>query len=333
MAVKEKLLACLEQQPGVYLSGEKLAADLKCSRAAVWKSVKSLRKEGYEIDSITNRGYALLSSGDLLSRERIGELAGLESPVLVEEDVVSTNHLLKKLVLEEEYPHGTVVLAERQTKGRGRRGKDFYSPYKTGLYMSILLRMPVELQDNLRVTAAAAVAVCRAAEEVCHKNLRIKWVNDLYLDSRKVCGILSEAITDFESGTAEYIIVGVGVNVYEPEGGFPDSLTDKAGSLFTQEEARSIRKSGGIRNLLAASIIRHLLLLVEEEHVFEEYIRRNLVPGHWIYLWDKGEKKMAEALKILEDGRLLIRGENGEEQILSYGDISIAPVSHDKEKK
>lgn len=333
MAVKEKLLACLEQQPGVYLSGEKLAADLKCSRAAIWKGVKNLRQEGYEIDSVTNRGYALLSSGDLLSRKRIQELVGKKITVLVEEDVVSTNQLLKRMVLENDYPHGTVVLAERQRKGRGRKGNDFYSPYKTGLYMSVLLRIPVEMQDNLRITAAAAVAVCKAAEEVCHKNLRIKWVNDLYLDTRKVCGILSEAITDFESGTAEYVIVGIGLNVYEPEGGFPDSLNQKAGSLLGAEEARAVRRNGGIRNLLAASIVTQLLLLVEEEHIFEDYIKRNMVPGQWIYIWEKGEKRLAKALKILEDGRLLVKGEKGEEQILSYGDISIAPIMHEEENE
>lgn len=133
----------------------------------------------------------------------------------------STNRTAKQAAISGEAKHGSAVLAYRQTEGRGRRGRKFYSPYDAGLYLSVILEPEGSLQESLVLTAEAAVAVYKAVKELTGKDLDIKWVNDLYYCGKKVCGILTEAVTDFESGDIEFAVVGIGLNIYEPEKGYP----------------------------------------------------------------------------------------------------------------
>ena len=167
MSTKSEVLKLLEENKGTYLSGEELAIKLGCSRTAVWKAMKTLREEGYEILAVNNRGYALSKENNVLSEEAIR--LGLNKKA------VSTNQYLKQKGIEEEYEEGSVVVAESQSAGKGRRGRHFYSPGKCGLYMSVLLKPKKTAQESLKITAAAAVAVCRAVEKVCKVSLGIKW--------------------------------------------------------------------------------------------------------------------------------------------------------------
>ena len=216
MTVKARMLKLLEQHENELISGEAAAAELNCTRAAIWKAVKSLREEGYTIEAGPNKGY-VLRGGSRLSEEGIRlYLDHPDVPVKIYRELDSTNRAAKEAAFSGEAGHGALILARRQKSGRGRRGRSFYSPENAGLYMSIVLRPDRTLKEGLLITTAAATAVCRAVKKICGIDLGIKWVNDLYLHNKKVCGILTEAVTDFESGNIEFAVVGIGLNLYMP---------------------------------------------------------------------------------------------------------------------
>ena len=201
MTVKSSLLEMLEKNKGEVLSGESIAGELGCTRAAVWKAVKSLREEGYHIEAGPNKGYMLAKDTNRLSQEGIRLF--LDDPKVkidIYDELESTNQTAKKEAMMGEAGHGAFVIARSQTAGRGRRGREFYSPADTGLYMSVILKPQGTIHDSLLITTAAAVAVYRAVAQICGIQLDIKWVNDLFYKGKKVCGILTEAVTDFESG-------------------------------------------------------------------------------------------------------------------------------------
>lgn len=317
MSTKSKLLELLESQKGTYLSGEELARQLQVSRAAVWKAVKTLRQEGYQIQAATNRGYALKQENDILSREAVRcFLEHQEAEVQVFQKISSTRRVMKQLAVEKQLPHGSLVAANSQTEGRGRKGRKFYSPESSGLYLSVLLYPKKTLRQSLEITAAAAVAVCRAVEGCCGVSLGIKWVNDLYLQEKKVCGILTEAVTDFETGEIEFAVVGIGLNLYEPKEGFPEEIRRKAGAILE----RGVRTD---RNRLAACIVNELLKEAEKPGISPEYRQRNIVPGRQIKVFGNQECRVVKAEKILEDGRLLVTNGQGERELLDFADVSL----------
>ena len=199
VTTKERLLTLLETRRGSFLSGEEAARELAVSRAAVCKAVKALRQAGYPIDAVTNRGYRLSEQGDVLSAQGIAKYLNPELRPLVEKTLDSTNAAVRRLA-EQGAPEGTVVLAGSQTQGRGRYGRTFYSPEDTGVYLSLLLRPAGDPQQTVLLTAAAAAAMCQAMEALGVENPGIKWVNDIFLSGRKVCGILCEASFSLETG-------------------------------------------------------------------------------------------------------------------------------------
>lgn len=317
MSTKSRLLELLEQEKGSYLSGEMLAEKLQVSRTAVWKAIQSLRQEGYEIQAVTNKGYALDKASDVLSSEAIR--CGLEHPevtVQVFRDIPSTSQAMKQMALDGGLSHGSVVAANEQTRGKGRKGRKFYSPKDSGLYLSVLLYPKKTVKESLELTAEAAVAVCRAVEKCCNISLGIKWVNDLYLEEKKVCGILTEAVADFETGDIEFAVIGIGLNLKLPKGGFPEEIQEKAGAVLTGEEVVD-------RNRLAATIVNELLKETEKKGIPQEYIRRNLVPGRTICIVQENCRRVVKAKEILPDGRLRICNEQGEEELLSGADVSL----------
>lgn len=320
MTVKSRLLELLEQRKGETLSGEALAQELSCTRAAVWKAVKALREEGYMITAGSNKGYMLSKDSNRLSPEGIRLfLKHPEVYLKVYKEVTSTNQAAKQAALSKEAGHGGFVIAEHQTEGRGRRGRSFYSPKGAGIYLSVILEPGETLRESLLLTTAAAVAVYKAVKKVCGVSLDIKWVNDLYLHGKKVCGILTEAVTDFESGNIEFAVVGIGLNIFETEEGYPDELKDVAGALYgTEQEA-----AGTNRNYLAAEIINCLLEETEELRLAPEYMERNLVPGREIEIIDGKSVRRGKALAICPDGRLEVREEDGSISVLSYGEVRI----------
>lgn len=321
MSIKSGLLAALIKNQGNYVSGEALSKKLFCSRNAVWKAVKSLKDSGFEIESSTKRGYRLISAPDALSVDTVksfldGFGEALEIQVL--DTVTSTNDYAKELAAKGA-KEGTVIIAQSQTGGKGRLSRSFYSPDKTGVYLSILLRPNIPLSECLMITSSAAVAVAQAIEAVSDKKALIKWVNDIFVDGKKVCGILTEASTDIEVGGLSYAVVGIGVNITEPDGGFPDDLKDIIGALFKSGEKAS-------RAQLVSEIIKRFFPLyrnLSARAFLKEYTDRSMLLGKSVRVINGDISARATALEIDRDCRLKVRFESGEEKWLSSGEISV----------
>ena len=319
---KEELLKLFEENKGVYISGEDIAEKLSVSRTAVWKAVKSLRLDGYKIDSVQNKGYSLATETDILSAQGIYKYlkpaySGLQIKVFP--IVGSTNTCVREMA-EAGAAEGSTVISGAQTGGRGRNGHSFFSPYDTGLYMSVLLRPQGCRSDRaVRLTTMAAVAVCEAIEAVSGQKARIKWVNDIFIDSKKVCGILTEASFGLENGLLEYAVVGIGINVFTPEGGFPKELKNIAGAVFN-------KKRDDAKNLLAAECLNSFMKYYtnfEKDDYVNEYRRRSLVIGKNVSVMFSDGKKEAVVLDIDDDCRLIVQYADGTTEGLFSGEVSV----------
>lgn len=326
MSVKQHVLSVLEQNKGNSVSGARLAGELSISRNAVWKAIKALQSEGYAISAVPNKGYCLSEENDILSVESITPYLAdnlKELSLMVHKSVTSTNTLLKDLAGAGE-KEGKVLIAEEQTGGRGRLGRKFYSPAKTGIYMSILLRPKLTVDDALFITTSAAAAVAEAIESVTGCEASIKWVNDIYCNGKKVCGILTEAGVDFEGGGLEYCIVGIGINVARPLEDFPEELKDIADGIF---ETRLY--SSDLRSRLAAEILNRFWGYYKEFHnknFIKEYRERSFLIGREISVLMGDKQEKATALDIDERARLIVKLTNGEIKALSSGEVSVRPV-------
>lgn len=318
---REKVLDRLRRSGEDFVSGAQLAESLGLSRTAVWKAIGQLRAEGYRIEALPNRGYRLAPDNDVLSLEGLGRYlrqAGLRPQVY--DSISSTNTVLKAMAAEGA-PEGTALIAGAQSQGRGRLGRSFYSPAGSGLYLSLLLRPACDPEQATRLTACAAVAVAEAIEELSGRKTGIKWVNDVLMDGKKVCGILTEASLDCESGTVNYAVIGVGVNLRQPAGGFPPELREIAGAVFGPEPVPELRCR------LAASILDRLWENCREPEngaVLEEYRKRSVVLGRPIRILPReGEPEAATALEIEPDFALRVRMEDGSLRRLTTGEVSI----------
>jgi BirA family biotin operon repressor/biotin-[acetyl-CoA-carboxylase] ligase len=234
----------------------------------------------------------------------------------------STNDAAKELAASGA-KHGTVVIADYQSAGKGRYGRSFYSPPGYGIYISFILRQTPEQLDGIPtlVTASAAVSVCEAIETTTGKAPQIKWVNDIFLDGKKICGILTEAVTDFENKSTQWIVVGIGVNFTTPEAGYPEEIKDTAGSLFNDS------KPAITRNRLAAEIVNRILSFdnkYDNKTMLAEYRKRLMMLGQKVFVAGPGLSYEAVAIDISDDGHLIIEKENGETLSLASGEIRIS---------
>jgi len=325
MSVKQDVLAIFEASRGRALSGEDLAARLHVSRNAVWKAVQTLRAEGYSITAVPNLGYCFSEETDILSAQSIARHlpAGHPFHFDVRREADSTN-LIAKRSGAQGAAEGTVIIAEQQTAGRGRLGRSFVSPYGTGIYMSLLLRPQMPASDSLWLTTAAAVAVAEAIEEISGHEAQIKWVNDVFVHEKKVCGILTEAAMDVESGMLEYAVVGIGVNVRNPEFGFPEELAGIAGAVFAPGEGEADARSRLIATILSRFWKLYTAFPARDFHA--EYCRRSLVVGRDVLVVKLSGSSPAHVLAIDEECRLLVEYSDGTQEALATGEISIRPV-------
>lgn len=320
MSVKERLLPLLRERGG-YLSGEEAAGLLGVSRNAVWKAVSALKADGYNIEAVTNRGYKLIDSGDVLSAAEIEKHLGPLSErlkIAVKSTVTSTNILLKeKAALGA--PEGTVLAATEQTAGRGRFTRSFFSPSESGVYFSVLLRPKLSAENAALITTAAAVAVAETAETLSGRKAEIKWVNDVLIEGRKISGILTEAALNLESGELDYAILGIGLNVYEPDGGFPPEIANTAGAIFNERGA-------GLRSRITAEVLERFFKYYDslDERLFlNSYRERCIVIGKQITVLSGGGSRPALALGVDDNCRLNVKYPDGKEEYLSSGEISV----------
>jgi BirA family biotin operon repressor/biotin-[acetyl-CoA-carboxylase] ligase len=231
--------------------------------------------------------------------------------------LTSTNDVLKTMA-EDGAPEWTVVIAEEQTAGKGRMGRSFYSPGGTGIYLSILLRPKFPAQQALLITTAAAVAVARALEECGSSDVKIKWVNDVFSCGKKVSGILTEGSFDFETGLLNYAVLGIGINVATPEGGFPESISGVAGAAFSGDDV--------MRSRIIAKVIDNFNYyyqnIIDKPHL-DGYRSRSLLTGRQVTVPAQNGSRQAQVLEVDDDFRLVVRYDDGSVEELSSGEVSV----------
>jgi BirA family biotin operon repressor/biotin-[acetyl-CoA-carboxylase] ligase len=315
MQLKIEVLKVLEEERGRDISGQALAARFGVSRNAIWKAVRALQAEGYKILAGQNKGYRLSEENDMLSAVGIADaiehrVKGLS--VYLHRTIDSTNDEAKRLIAAGK--KGTaLIVAEGQTAGRGRRGRQFFSPELTGIYMTFSFPTNMPLGNAVGITTAVAVAVHLAIADLTGIETDIKWVNDIYLGGKKICGILTEAISDFESGCAQHIIIGIGLNYHTTD--FPHEL---------QEIAASLSPVGVNRNRMVARIVDRLLDILDGKvDYLEVYRAHSMVLGKDIVYERDGVKTEARALWIDEDGGLIVEHTDGGRATLTSGEISL----------
>lgn len=321
---REKVLALLTEKRGEALSGEAMSRELGISRAAVWKAVEALRQEGYVIASAPNRGYCLQSAPDRL---REGELSGpltdcrLGHPLLCFECIDSTNTECKRRAMAGA-PDGLVAVAEEQTGGKGRKGRAFLSPKGKGLYLSALLRPELSPAEVTDITAWVAVAVCDGIQASCGVRPRIKWTNDLVLNGKKLCGILTEIALEGESHALDYLVPGIGINVSQTPEDFGPELAATATSL-SYELGRPVRRAD-----LAVQVIKALDRMYagfprNRQEYLDKYRADCLTPGNQVQLVTPNSRREAFAVEIDDQFRLVVEFPDGTRQALSAGEVSV----------
>lgn len=324
--IKDNIISILESNKGLFISGEKLANDLNVSRTAIWKAVKSLKNEGYDINSVSNKGYALSKETDILSSKVIKDNMlkyADKFNFIIHKTVASTNIIARELAINGA-ESGTVVIAEEQTNGYGRNGKSFFSPYGTGIYMSIILNLKKEkkLFNSSFITTAAAMAVSKSIEDVSNENTQIKWVNDVFINEKKVCGILTEGAFSFEDGRLDYAVIGIGVNVNFPKNGFPKELNNIAASINSKNNANSNTKSD-IRNILVAKILENLYdYYFNDVNFYEEYKKRSFLIGKKVSININNKEYIVKVLDIDKTFALVAEFQDGKIDRIVSGSVN-----------
>ena len=319
--LKENIISILESNKGLFISGEKLANDLNVSRAAVWKVIKSLKNEGYDILSVSNKGYALSKETDILSSKIIKDNMPKyrdKFNFVIYKTVESTNIVARGMAMNGA-DSGTVVIAEEQTSGYGRNGKSFFSPYGTGIYMSIILNLKKEKKifNSSFITTAAAMAVSKSIEEISNENTQIKWVNDVFINGKKVCGILTEGAFSFEDGKLDYAVIGIGVNVNFPKNGFPEEINNIAVSI------NKMQNNKDIRNILIAKILERMYEYYFNNVAFyDEYKKRSFLIGRKVSLNIDNEEHIVKVLDIDKTFALVAEFQDGKIDRIVSGSVN-----------
>lgn len=322
MGVKNEVLAIFETSRGQLHSGQSLGDALGVSRNAVWKAIRQLQQEGHAIAAVSNQGYCLSPDSNILSPQSLRPfLRDARLLPTVHSSIPSTNTALRQLA-EEGAPEGTVLLAEEQTQGQGRRDHRFFSPSGGGLYMSLLLRPTLTATDALSITTCAAVCVAQAIERLGGPPAQIKWVNDIFCGGKKVCGIATLGSVDLESGGLRYAVLGIGINVFAPAEGFPPELANVAGSVFSDAP------HGDLRSRLAGEVLSSFMEEyphLSQRRFFTDYRQRCFVLGQPVEVLHGDKAIPAHALDLDRDFRLLVRYHDGREEALSSGEVRVRP--------
>ena len=321
---RDKVLSLLNTA-GDFISGEEMSRQIGVSRMTVSSAVKSLRGEGYDITSVTNRGYKLNGGPDNITAGELAPYLAAErlKSIICLDTVDSTNNYLK--ANSDGAANGTVVIADEQTGGKGRLGRSFSSPAGKGLYLSMLMRPDCSPADTANITAWVAVAARRAVERASGIETDIKWVNDLLLEGRKICGILTEMAVESESGHVDYVVVGIGINVNHDPSDFPEEIRDKAGSL------KMYSGSTHKRAVLAAELIKELDKIRDgfpalKEEYLEAYRKYCSSIGAEVIARGKGQERRGRVIAVNDDFSIKIKFAEGKTEDLNTGEISILPV-------
>jgi BirA family biotin operon repressor/biotin-[acetyl-CoA-carboxylase] ligase len=319
---KEQLLAYFREDYGKWISGELLSGKMGVSRSAVWKQVSKLRREGYEISSSPKKGYRFLGAPELLLPAEIRE--GLETGTFGRKEIAyfadleSTNGKARELAAAGA-PEGTLVIAEEQRRGRGRRGRSWYSPPRMGIYASLILRPKLPPHQAPKITLVAGVSVAEALLAATPLRPKIKWPNDILVGGRKICGILTESSTEMDA--IDYVVLGVGINVNTPD--FPRELKETATSVLL-ESGSPFGRVKVLQEFLRQFEHGYVSFLQSGfEAIGERWGELSLLTGKQVLVTMIDRSCRGRVVHLDQDGALLIKDKDGELEKIYSGDIKV----------
>lgn len=323
--MKGKILQILKRNCEGFISGEDISEEFNVSRSAIWKHMNTLKEEGYEIESVPRKGYRLISTPDILTLEEIEESLATDfigRNIYYFDSLPSTNIKAKEIAIKE--PEGTLIIAEEQTKGKGRLGRDWISPKGKGIWMSMILKPKVDPTEVAKITLIGAAAVHEGLADINIDSL-IKWPNDIIIQGKKVCGILTEM--SCELNRINYCVMGIGINVNLDKGDFCEELENKAISL------KSIIGEKIDRKILLAHILNHferLYIPFKEKGDISKAIeisrKNSILIGKEVRIIKGETERMGKALDIDDEGQLIIEFKDGSIEAIFSGEVSIRGI-------
>lgn len=322
--MKNRILRMLKKSKEEFLSGEKISDEFGVTRSAIWKNINALKEDGYNIESVPRKGYRILSSPDILT------LVEIENDLYTEfigrnlyyyDSIASTNIKAKEIALEE--PEGTVVISEEQTGGIGRLGRSWISPKKKGIWLSVILKPEVEPMNVSKIALVGAAAVNKALEDMGIKS-GIKWPNDIVVDGKKVCGILTEM--SCELNMINYVVMGIGINVNLDMVDIPEDIHHKATSLKVAANKETNRK------ILLAKVLNHFEELYQGfksgdiSKTIEICRKNSVLLGEEVRIIKGKETRVGKALDINLEGELVVQFENNVIENIFSGEVSLRGI-------
>ena len=321
--MKAEILKMLRETDG-YVSGQELCNKFGVSRTAVWKAINQLKENGYEIEAVQNKGYHLLSAPDIMDKTELEsihatEWAGCE--IYYFDSIDSTNTKAKELA-EEGHPSGTLVVADRQTAGKGRRGRSWESPTGIGIFMTLMLKPEINPNNASMLTLVAAMATTRAIRRVTGVPALIKWPNDIVMNGKKVCGILTEMSAQFDY--INHIVIGIGINVHNED--FPEEIAKTASSLYL-ESGQHIHRASLIEAFLEEfeDVYAEYLKTEDMEGLQKEYDAMLVNRGRQVRVLDPKEPFEGKAMGITKKVELIVDTWESR-KLVSSGEVSVRGI-------
>lgn len=320
--MKKDILKLLLEHQGSYISGEDISVILGVSRTAVWKQINNLKEEGYVIESAHSQGYQLIEKPDIISAEELKILLNgtFTKEINIFKELSSTNDFAKTRA-NEGSPEATLVVAEKQSSGRGRMGRPWVAPAGSGIWLSLVLRPAIMPAQAAQLTFVSAVAVCQAVREFTGLKATIKWPNDLMLEDKKICGILTELSAEIDR--INHVVVGIGLNVNQKKEDFSSDIRDKATSLFLASGRRYRRLDLLVNILKIYDDIYHKYQKQGFSYILEKWRELNSTLGYDVNVISQEETYHGQAVDIDEEGQLVVKTSYGELRYVMVGDISI----------
>ena len=321
--MRTELLTALKEADD-YISGQELCERFGVSRTAIWKAVNQLKEAGYEIEAIQNKGYKIISVPDRLSESELQSIrktnwAGRE---IFYYDVIDSTNIKAKQLAEEGHPAGTLVVAEKQETGRGRRGRSWDAPAGSGIYMTLVLKPEINPNNASMLTLVAALAVAGGITKCTGTQAGIKWPNDIVMEGKKVCGILTEMSAQFDY--VNHIVVGIGINVHNEH--FPKEIEEMATSIYLQT-GEHINRAALIEEILEQFEHYYAIYLKTEDlsGLVKEYNAALVNMNKNVRVLDPKEPFEGKAMGINERGELIVDTWESR-KLVSSGEVSVRGI-------
>lgn len=322
--MKEEILRLLRSADG-YISGQELCNRFGVSRTAVWKAINQLKEAGYEIEAQQNKGYRLMAAPDLMTEAEIKSLMHTDwvaKEVLYFDTIDSTNTKAQELA-EKGYPSGTLVVADKQESGKGRRGRSWVSPSGTGIFMTLMIKPDINPNNASMLTLVAALAVAKAITSVTGEEAMIKWPNDIVVNGKKVCGILTEMNAQFDY--INHIVVGIGINVHNES--FPEEISQMASSLMIEAGGKRFHRAQIIAETMSyfEQYYDTFLKTQDLSALVREYDELLVNRNKSVRVLDPKEPFDGKAMGITHKGELIVDTWESR-KLVSSGEVSVRGI-------